>query len=217
MCASVPQIFIIMSQYQDHPFVLLINKIFPLLLPSFTLRSVRDKESYPEKYPLIDYVIIRGGRETFDRAKNTFRSQIDVQIDLLVKESEPLSWCEFDELKDAQSRQALFNFLHNRIREFIKMAVNPNKLDPKNLKVCDILWKDYDFQFVQTIGTEYHNKHTHKKLTGVSSVMQFSYIPQEDEVCCLNDGSYEFWTNLQRIVFKDSTSFKLIQNIIDAL
>ena len=206
-----------MSQFQDHPFVTLMNTLFPVILPQFHLRSVRDRESMPEKYPLVDYVIIRGGREVLERPKNTFRSEIDVQIDILVQESSPLSWCEYDFLKDAQTRQALFSFLHNRLRQFIKLVVNPTLIDPSLVKACDVIFEKHDWRFVQTIGTEYFNQKTADNLTGVSAVMQFSYIPREDSVCCLSDGTEEQYQNMQGMVLEDSTSYKLIQNKIDAI
>lgn len=206
-----------MSQFKDHPFVQLMNAIFPVILPNFYLRSVRDRENMPEQYPLIDYVIIRGGRETLERPKNTFRAEIDVQIDILVKETSPLSWCKFDFLEEAQSRQALYHYFQNKIREFIKLAVNPTRLDPTNIKQCDVLYKDYDWRFIQTIGTAHHKQVDKGKLTGISAAMQFSYIPQDDDVCCLIDGTAEQWEKIQQMVVQDSTSWKLIQNIIDSL
>ena len=200
-------------QYKEHPFTLLVCNIFPLILPSATIRSARDGEKYPSTFPLIDYIIIRGGREVLNKGKNTFEAIIDVQIDILVKETSPLSWCEYDDLADAKSRQALFEKFHSYIREFIKIAANPTRLS-KLIKLHDVLWSEYDFRFVQTIGTEYHNRKGASNFTGISSVMQFSYIPQDDDVCCLDDGTNDFYEALRGIVEPGSTSDKLIQNEI---
>lgn len=217
-CLAIPTNFFNMSQFKDHPVVTLINTIFPIILPTFTLRSVRDLEQTPETYPLVDYVIIRGGRETLDRAKNTMRSEVQLQIDILVKETKPLSWCEYDALKDAQSRQALHSYFHSKMRQFIKTIVNPHRIEPSLIKYDDVLYRKYDWQFNQIIGTEYFNQNGKHKLTGVSSVIELSFIPQEDDLCCLSEpNNVDQLQKLQGIVNLNSNSYKLIQNKIDAL
>lgn len=200
-------------QYKEHPFTVLVCNIFPIILPNATIRSARDGEENPTKFPLIDYIIIRGGREELDKSKNTFRAVIDVQVDILVKETAPLCWCKYDGLEDAKTRQALFQKFHNYMRMFVKIAANPTRFY-KGISFSDVLWSEYDFRFVQTIGTEYHNKKGVDKFTGISSVMQFSYIPQEDDVCCLDDGTNDFYEALRGIVKHGSSSDKIIENKI---
>jgi len=201
-----------MSQYKTHPFVLALEALCPILYPSFTLRSARDGETTPEKYPLVDYIIISGQSKTYNPGTKKFRGNFLVQLDLLVKETDdPLSWCEYDELKDAQDRQALFWFLEQQVEIFIKLLIDPRSVST-NLNEQDMIYSKFDFKLESFISTNPHNKRGAHNLTGISSVFTLSALSDDGSGCCLINDTVEQWEKLQKITREGSVSYKKIEN-----
>lgn len=205
-----------MQQYKPHPFTLALEALCPLLLPSFTLRSVRDYETTPVVYPLVDYVIISGQGKNYENSKNKFRSLYLVQIDILFEESSPNCWAEYEELSAAKERQALYYRLEEIFEQLIVLLVNPSAISPV-LKGNDMIYSKYDFRLDSYLQTVYHNKKGADNLTGASARFILSAQSDGGVGCCLlEDGaSVDILEAFQKLTLTDSVSYKLIQNLID--
>lgn len=210
-----------MSNIKPNPFVLALEALCPVLVPSFTLRSVRDGErAKPEHYPLVDYVIVAETGATYDTSKNLWRVSYLLQLDFLLRETKEKAWCDYDELKENQDRQALHNQLASLTRSFLTIVVNPQAAikNPSGkgpiLKECDTIFSEYDFRFESFIGTNFKSKHGNNKLTGTSSRFVLSWLDRDGGGCCVADGSVAQWERIQKLAVEDSLSWKMINNLI---
>lgn len=204
-----------MNQYKDHPFVQALNVIVPLVAPSFEIVSIRDNKGII-KGPTFEYVISSLSNKVYDKSKNKFRSTYNVLIGLAVMESKtPLSWCEYDELKDAQSRQALFTKLDEMLESFLIWLVNPNAAS-KSVSNNDTIYSKYDFQ-IPTFrgGVYYSNSKGPRGSSGLMFDFDLSCFTGEGLICCADDGSKVIAEKIQTIVKEESNSFKLLQKRID--
>lgn len=201
-------------QYKSHPFVIALEALCPVVTPSFALRSARDGEKKPLKYPLVDYIIIGGQGKTYSKSKNQWRSNFLVQLDILFQEGAPLDWCKYKELQDAQDRQALFWKLEQMIEQFITLLVNPSAA-LKELKESDLIYGQFEFELDAYIATSYHNKKGQNNLTGISSQFVLSARSEEGGACCLNDGTTEQYERFQKLTKEGSVSYRLLENLIN--
>lgn len=201
--------------YKEHPFILAMETVVPIFLPSFSVRSGRNKPN-SIKYPVFDYVIIRGLNKVYDNSTRKFRNTFEVQLGLLLQENKENFWCEYDELKHAKDRDALFYELEKQIEHIIKAIVDP-KTAFNGLRYDDIVYSKYDFQFVSYLGTQPVEKQTKDFFTGVYSVFTLSYLSDEQEYCCSFDDTLKGLQNAQRLVEENSISWQKIQNQIDKL
>lgn len=203
-----------MSQYKKHPIDIALEALAPIIAPSFTLRSVRDDEEIPPTYPLVDYVIIGGQGKVYDRPTNQWRSSFFVQLDILIEETKPLDWCQFNELADAQDRHGLFWRLEQMLENFISLLVNPTAVSGL-LRENDMIYSEYRFKMESYIQTNYHNKQGSDKLTGVSGRFILSLLSENGSGCCLinNDNAPQL-EKLQALTKVDSVSYEMIQNEI---
>lgn len=203
-----------MSQYKSHPFVIALEALTPIFAPSFFLRSARDNENTPPKYPLIDYVIVGGDGKTRDRATNKWRRTYTIQLDFLIQETKPLSWCNFDELKDAQDRQALFNKFDEMTEDFLTMLIEPSKMY-KGLNLQDFIYGKFEFRLEAFIASRYWAKHGKDKLTGISSRFSISALSDSEGICCLVDDTPEQWQNIQALLIQNTTSWRIVDKILN--
>jgi hypothetical protein len=202
-----------MSQYKTHPFILALEALCPILYPSFTLRSARDGEETPKKYPLIDYVIASGQGKTYNSSTKKFRGNFLIALDFFVKETNaPLSWCQYDELKDAQDRQSLFWFMEEQFDEFMRLLIDPRGASDK-LNESDMIYSQHDFKLENIISTTYHSKQGPHKLTGITTLFTISAL--SDSKCCLINNTVEQWEQLQKIVKEGSVSWRKIEKEIN--
>lgn len=203
------------SQYESHPFVVALEALCPVIVPSFFLRSVRDDESNPPIYPLVDYVIIAGQGKTYSKAKNKWRVNILVQLDILIQEAPSLDWCQYEELKDAKDRQALFWNLEQKLEQFLTLLINPSAVT-KNLSEMDMIYGKYQFELDAYIGTGYHNKKGKDWLTGVSGQFVLSLYSDDGGGCCLFDSDdTSQLERFQKLTKEGSVSYRKLENLIN--
>lgn len=202
-----------MNQYQRHPIDIALEALTPVLMPSFFLRSVRDKETKP-KYPLVDYVIISNDRKAYDKAKNQWRSSYLVQVDFLIKESNPLDWCQYDELKDAQDRHALHYRFERLFEKFIELLTNPTASSKYISNQMDLVYGKLDFRFENFIGGAYLNKYGTDFVTGYSSQFVLSCVSDNADTCCFFDEELKL-ESLLPLTFIGSVSNKRITNALN--
>ena len=179
-----------MSQYKQHPFVEAMNVISPIILPSFKIRSIRDDNGSIIKQPVFDYVINSITDKVYDKSTRKWRATYNIILMLSILESKsPVDdWCKYDELKDAQDRQALFYRFNELLQEFIVMLVNPSAIS-KSIKNSDTIYSKYDFQLGLFRDGAYFNKKGKQDLTGIAIDIDISCFVGEQTVCCIDDGS----------------------------
>lgn len=202
-----------MSQYKKHPIDIALEALSPIIAPSFALRSARDGEKIPDTYPLVDYIIIGGQGKVYDKGTNQWRSSFLIQLDILIQETKPLSWCEFDELKDAQDRHSLFWLFEQMLENFISLTVNPTAVS-NLLRENDMIYSEYRFKMESYIQTLYRAQQGMDKLTGVSGRFVMSMLSEDGSGCCLINGGLKQLERLQDLTIEGSVSYKNIQNQI---
>ena len=202
---------------KDHPFVIALNALCPVLLPSFYLRSARDKEEVPAQYPLVDYIIVQGLSKSYDNSKKKFRSNFLVKLDFFVRETEtPNDWCKYTELKDAQSVQALHWFFENRIEDFIELLTNPRGAS-NLLNESDMIYSEFDFRLENFVSIIYHRKWGQDHLTGTSAnfVLSAWSTSNQNQCCLIDESDPDQLEKLKKIVKEGSVSYLKIENILN--
>lgn len=205
-----------MSQFKDHPFVEAMNVVAPIILPSFEVRSIRDDNGTIVKKPVFDYVINSIVDKTYDKTRRKWRATYNIILMLSVLETRsPVDgWCKYEELKDAQNRQALFYRFNELLQDFIVMLINPAAASG-SISNNDTIYSKYDFEFVLFRDGAYFNKKGKQNLTGIAIDFDLSCFVGEQSICCVDDGSASVAEKLQSIVKSESVSFKKFQKIID--
>lgn len=193
--------------YPEHPIAKALNVLAPLLDVNFDLRSARDAEKRPIRYPLLDYVVIIEQGGEYDTTKNSWRVNMLVQFDLLFQERHFAEFCNVSKLEGDQAAQAAFWKWSGDLRKIVSLMVNPKALT-NVYKEEDIIFAKYDFRLVQWIETFYHRNKGADKLTGVSSRFLLSALDADNAFCCTDDDL----AGLRGIVFPDSVSDKMIVN-----
>ncbi len=205
-----------MSQYKDHPFIIALNAIAPVIVPSFKMVSIRDDKSQKHKSPILSYAIASILNKVLDPATSKFRTTYSILLDLAVFESNtPLSWCEYEELKDAQNRQALFSKLEGLLQDIIVILVKPSRVS-KDVKDQDTIYYKYEFRFEGFTGGTYYSGKGMPKMTGTYIEFNISCLMEENEICCVDDGSKEIAEKMQGLVKEGSNSYRFLQKRIDA-
>lgn len=173
-------------QYKKHPIDRALEALAPILAPSFTLRSYRDKEGTVLKYPLIDYAIAGTTSKVYDASKNQWRSTYLVIFEILVQEKKVKDWCDYTELADAQDKHALFLAMEVIVEQFIVLLTKPKSVS-NLIRPLDTIYADLFFQQEGAVTTQNLSGHGVDKLTGIAANFEISCIDSEGGACCLVD------------------------------
>ncbi len=173
-------------QYKKHPIDRALEALAPIIAPSFTLRSYRDKEGTVNKYPLIDYAIAGTTSKVYDTSKNQWRSTYLVIVEILVQEKHIKDWCNYTELADAQDKHALFLAMEVIIEQFIVLLTKPKSVS-NLIRPLDTIYSDLFFQLEGSPTTQNLSGHGIDKLTGIAANFEISCIDSEGGGCCLID------------------------------
>ena len=173
-------------QYKKHPIDRALEALAPILAPSFTLRSFRDKEGTVLKYPLIDYAIAGTTSKVYDKATNKWRSTYLVIFEILVQEKHIKDWCNYTELANAQDKHALFLAMEVIVEQFIVMLTNPKSVS-NLIRPLDTIYADLFFQQEGIVTTQNLSGHGIDKLTGIAANFEISCLDSEGGGCCLID------------------------------
>ncbi len=173
-------------QYKKHPIDRALEALAPILAPSFTLRSFRDKEGTVLKYPLIDYAIAGTTSKVYDASKNQWRSTYLVIFEILVQEKKVYDWCNYTELADAQDKHALFLAMEVIVEQLLVLLTNPSKIATQ-IRPLDTIYADLFFKIEGAFTSQYVSGHGKDLLTGVIANFEISCIDSEGGGCCLID------------------------------
>lgn len=198
-----------------HPFVSAIETVAPIFLPSFTVRSSRNQEEQ-RKFPLIEYVIIRGGSKTYDNSKRKWRGTFEVQLGILLKEHKENFWCECDEFEQAKDFESFCWEMEKRLNGIIQTIIDPQSAS-KHLKFCDLKYSQYEFRLESYTGTQQVRKYDVDNLSGIYAVFNLSSYFDKGEFCCFFDNNEQGLKNQQRLVNENTVSYNKIQSLIDGL
>jgi hypothetical protein len=197
-------------QYKKHPIDRALEALAPILAPSFTLRSYRDKEGTVLKYPLIDYAIAGTTSKVYDTSKNQWRSTYLVIFEVLVQEKNIKDWCAYSELAEAQDKHALFLAMEVIVEQFIIMLTHPEKVT-KLIRPLDTIYADLFFKLEGTPTTQNLSGHGIDKLTGIAANFEISCIDSEGGACCLIDfNNQDQLDRLRDLMEYGSVSWNLI-------
>lgn len=208
-------------QYPEHPIVLALNAVVPVVLPSFTLYSGRDNGKKPA-FPMLGYVIVNTQNETYDASTRKFKGTIQVQIEALLKEPKDereFDWCQYSELQHNQNKQALMYDLEQKLKQILLFIVHPNQAANKDtikLDKYDSIFEKYEFGNLNISVSEYRNR-VDSNLTGAVVLFTMSYVSDRIACCILNDTDKQQLEALKGVFNKDSVTEQIIQKQLDQL
>lgn len=204
-----------MNQYENHPFTEALNVIAPVIVPSFELISLRDDERQVYKNPVLQYVIGSIVNKVLDKSTMKFRTTYSIILNLAVFETKnPLDWCKYEELKDAQDRQALFSKLEGLIQNVIVLLIDPSRAS-KDIRNEDSIYYKYQFVYEGLRDGIYFSKKGTQNLTGVAIEFNLSCFTEDNSICCVDDETKEIASSFQPLVKEGSVSYLKLQKRID--
>lgn len=209
-------------QNKEHPFVLALNKIAPLVVPSFKITSARD-DIKSDSYPMLGYTIINHINETYDSSTGMFSGTMQIQIDLLLQEPKDqhafiTCWQKFDELRYNQDKQALMYDMQQKIKQILLLIVYPNKAISGDIRINrnDTLFNQYRFKNLRITTTNSHNR-VRGNLTGASSLVSIDFVSERINCCLVNTESKTELELMKEVFQEGSISYNNIQLAIDKL
>jgi hypothetical protein len=204
-----------MTQYKNHPVIEALNVIAPVITPSFELVSIRDYGDQVFENPILSYVIASIVNKVLDKPTMKFRTTYSVILDLSIFETDtPLDWCKYEEIKDAQDRQALFYRLESLIQDIIVMFVQPSRAS-EDIQDEDAIYSKYQFIYEGFIDGLYYKRKGKQRMTGAIIEFNISCLTEENQICCVDDKSKEIAEKMKAIVSEDSVSYRRLQKRID--
>lgn len=199
-----------MNLLPNHPINEILVAVAPILGANFVMRSARDSELEPTKYPLLEYVIHKEGLSIYDRTLRSWRVELVIQLDYLVEEHYVKSCLESLELEESLAVQALQHSITSKIRSIIQLITDPSSLGSQ-YKEQDFIWSKYDFKLVKVYESAYFRDIGADRLTGASTLFVLSFVDIDNVICCETQNLDSVYSLLK----SESTSAKLLKIKID--
>ena len=193
-----------------HPLTLALCALSPVVGANYVLRSARDSEHEPDKFPLVEYVVHKERKSEFDFTRKCWRVELVVQLDFLLEEDNALECLAENELSDSQAIQALQFGLTSRIRSLIQFLILPSSIG-EGYKDEDFIWSDYGFKLVELVESVYFRKKGSDELTGASSLFVLSVLDKDNIICCTEENQDEVLCLLK----PESVSARLLKKKIE--
>ena len=195
-----------------HPISLVLEALAPLVGANFVTKSARDSETEADKYPLIEYVIAKEGKASYDYSKKSWRVELVVVFSFMLEEDDVKECIPKEELEDSLAVQGIQYSMTSKLRSLVQLMINPGSLG-REFKEEDFSWSKYDFKLERFIESVYFRRHGSNEETGASSLFVLSLLDVDNTICC----SAENLEQIYALLDPDSVSGRQLKLKIDAI